>query len=391
MEISHPFYFEARTYQSSGKTDPYHRFNSLVAYAKKPACRIQSFKDLQKFGNAKMLVGYLSYEGNKAFENVKFASKNTPYPEIDLFEPEEFQFDVDTLKTEEVNFSINWIEKPVPDFTKKEYLQTILELKKQLQAGNIYEITFCIQLKAKLQIDNPYHFFNHLCKVNPNPFAAIVKCNNLWILSASPERYLVKRDELVASQPIKGTAARDKDVKKDEALKKALIQSEKEKAENVMIVDLVRNDLSRIAKKGSVHVPELFGVHSFPSVHQLISTIECRVDSHIEAYDLFKASFPPGSMTGAPKISAMNYINQHEKNVRGPFSGSIGYIMPNGDLDFNVVIRSVIYDEISGELRIPIGGAITINSVPELEYNECKIKAEATLKALNLSSEEINW
>lgn len=391
MVFPYPYYFEARTYNSSGKVDPYHCLDRFYAYAYQPSTHIKSFNELRKHGNAKLLVGYLSYESNRSLEKLSHIKKPLEFPEIDLFEPESYQFGASEFQEDLTNFEVNWIKIPQPDFKKKEYLQTVKQLKKHLQAGDIYEITFCIQLIGKVAIDKPYAFFNHLCKVNPNPFAALVKTGDIWIISASPERYIVKRDDVLASQPIKGTAGRDTNLKLDAELKSNLLKSEKERAENVMIVDLVRNDLSRIAKKGSVHVPELFGVHSFPSVHQLISTVECKVKPDLEAYDIFKASFPPGSMTGAPKISAMNLINQYEKNNRGPYSGSIGYIMPNGDMDFNVVIRSIIYNEKTGEIRIPIGGAITIKSDPEQEYNECKIKALASLKALHLNLEDIKW
>jgi para-aminobenzoate synthetase component 1 len=186
----------------------------------------------------------------------------------------------------------------------------------------------------------------------------------------------------VISQPIKGTIKRGATLQEDDALKNQLQSSRKERAENVMIVDLVRNDLSRIAMRNSVEVDELFGVHTFKTVHHLISTIRCEVSSQTSWVDLIRATFPMGSMTGAPKVSAMKLISAHEETERGIYSGSIGYIEPSGDFDFNVVIRGVQYDDEKHTLSCHVGGAITALCNAESEYGECLLKAEAILNAL---------
>ncbi len=205
------------------------------------------------------------------------------------------------------------------------------------------------------------------------------KAGEHYLISSSPERFLKKKGERILSQPIKGTIRRGKNPQEDENLKQELAFSPKERSENVMIVDLVRNDLSRIAQRGSVQVDQLFGIYTLPSVHQMISTISCRVKPELNFTDILRAVFPMGSMTGAPKISAMNLIDSHEKFKRGWFSGCAGYITPEGDFDFNV---SIMYNEQEQKISFPAGSAITIGSNPEKEYEECLLKAAAMRKVL---------
>ena len=205
---------------------------------------------------------------------------------------------------------------------------------------------------------------------------------NNYALCASPERYLKKSKTTVVSQPIKGTSKRSKDKNKDNALKKALENDPKERSENIMIVDLVRNDLSKTASKGSVTVQELCKVYTFEQVHQLISTVTSQVSDILSPIDVLQSTFPMGSMTGAPKVSAMKIIEEYEDTKRGLYSGAIGYITPNGDFDFNVVIRSILYNAEKAYISYSVGGAITANSIPEKEYEECLIKAKAMREAL---------
>jgi para-aminobenzoate synthetase component 1 len=186
----------------------------------------------------------------------------------------------------------------------------------------------------------------------------------------------------VRSQPIKGTIKRGSDQEEDDQLKKRLLESKKERSENVMIVDLVRNDLSRFAARGSVRVDELFGVHTFKTVHHLVSTISCKAGPSASFSEIMSAAFPMGSMTGAPKKSAMRLIHDFEKSARGVYSGSIGYISPNGDFDFNVVIRSLLYDSMTERLFAGVGSAITAECDPVSEYEECMLKAQALFRAL---------
>jgi para-aminobenzoate synthetase component 1 len=202
-------------------------------------------------------------------------------------------------------------------------------------------------------------------------------------MSGSPERFLKREGDRLMSQPIKGTVRRGRSAEEDNALIDTLQSSEKERAENVMIVDLVRNDLSRIAQKATVEVTELCGIHSFQTVHQMVSTIECRLDKDKGLSDILRATFPMGSMTGAPKISAMKHIDRIEPEGRGSYSGSIGYITPTGDFDFNVLIRSLFHNSKTESLVANVGGAITSLSDAHQEYEECMLKAEAILKAVS--------
>jgi para-aminobenzoate synthetase component I len=266
--------------------------------------------------------------------------------------------------------------------TKDEYLERIKKTKEHILKGDIYEMNYCMEFYADDAEINPFMLFMQLDESSSAPFSCFVKVDELYILSASPERYIGRRQNILFSSPIKGTIRRDNDSVSDELLKKQLLEDPKERAENVMIVDLVRNDLSRIAKKGSVKVDELFGIYTFPTVHQMISTVSCEISSKTNFDEILKATFPMGSMTGAPKIRAMQIIDELEETSRGWYSGTVGYIRPDGDFDFNVIIRSIIYNAQNKYLSFSVGSAITAASDPEKEYDECLLKAHALLKAL---------
>ena len=203
------------------------------------------------------------------------------------------------------------------------------------------------------------------------------------MLSASPERYIKKEDDLIISQPINGTAKRFLDPIEDEKSKSQLAFDPKERAENIMVTDLVRNDLSRTAQKGSVKVEELCVIYSFEQVHQMISTITSKLDRQYAGVDVIKTTFPMGSMTGTPKVSVMKIIEELEETKRGLYSGAVGYFTPNGDLDFNVVIRSILYNQENKYASFSVGSAITSLSIPEKEYEECLIKANAMREVLS--------
>ena len=263
------------------------------------------------------------------------------------------------------------------------YLKTISNILQHISRGDIYEMNYCHQVTAEGTID-PVNIYEKLVTESPNPFAAFYKSDNKFLLCASPERYLKKSGNTVLSQPIKGTAARDIDPVQDTLNKNHLAKSEKERSENVMIVDLVRNDLSKHALPGSVKVDELFGVYTFRKVHQLISTVSCLVDKDTSFGDLLQATFPMGSMTGAPKVRAMQIIEEAENFKRELYSGTIGYISPDGDFDFNVVIRSIFYDAEAHKIYLAAGGAITAASIPDKEFEETLIKLAPQLKVLNI-------
>lgn len=268
--------------------------------------------------------------------------------------------------------------------TKEVYLNQVNDLKNEIQQGNIYEVNFCQEFFAeKVELKDPIQAYFKLNQLTKAPFSCYSSLGNFEIFSGSPERYIKKEGLKLISQPIKGTAKRGQSKEEDLRLKERLLADPKERAENVMIVDLVRNDLSKIARKNSVKVDELFGIYSFETVHQMISTISCEVEETTSFTDVLKATFPMGSMTGAPKHSAMKLIEKYENFKRGIYSGAIGYIAPNGDFDFNVVIRTLIYNRETKYLSCPVGGAITIQSSPEAEYEECNIKVQSILKGMN--------
>jgi len=268
-------------------------------------------------------------------------------------------------------------------FTRSEYLETIQKLKQHILAGDCYEINFCQEFFAEDQIIDPLQSYLSLSTISPNPFGGFYKIGKKYVLCASPERYLKKEKALLISQPMKGTWKRNLENDLLDLLnKQKLGVSSKERSENVMVVDLVRNDLSKVCEEGTVRVDELYGVYSFPQVHQMISTITGKVKKQLHWTDLITATFPMGSMTGAPKKRVMELIEKYEKTKRGVFSGSIGYVTPAGDFDFNVVIRSILYNQENKYLSYQVGSGITFYSDPESEYEECLLKAEAIKKVL---------
>jgi para-aminobenzoate synthetase component 1 len=264
------------------------------------------------------------------------------------------------------------------------YIQKVKKLKEHIQRGDIYEVNFCQEFYAEdCILEFPMDTFFKMNEVTQAPFSAFVNIDSFSVFCGSPERFLKKEGTKLISQPIKGTATRGADELEDERLKKALQTDPKERSENIMIVDLVRNDLSQVAKKGSVHVDELCEIYSFETVHQMISTVSCELRENVSFMDVLKATFPMGSMTGAPKKRAMELIDDYESFKRGLYSGTIGYIAPNGDFDLNVVIRTLLYNSDKKYLSCAVGSAITFESDPEQEYKECKTKIDKIFRALH--------
>lgn len=276
----------------------------------------------------------------------------------------------------------NTIElKPV--FNRQQFIDAIKKVKTHIKRGDCYELNLCQEWFAKNININPAKLYWQLQQISPAPFSCMYRNNQSYALCASPERFLQKQKNVLRSQPIKGTNKKihtSTEANKQQQL--LLRQDPKEQAENVMIVDLVRNDLARICKPGSVEVEELMGVYEFPQVNHLISTIKGNIQDNISFSDIMKALFPMGSMTGAPKKKVMELIEQYERSDRGLYSGTIGYITPEKDFDFNVVIRSFLYNQSSGYLSYQVGGGITHYSDPEKEYAECLLKAAALEKVL---------
>lgn len=267
--------------------------------------------------------------------------------------------------------------------SKEEYIKKVNHLKQHIQQGNIYEINYCITFEATDVKINPLSLYERLNSISEASYSALAKFNNQYIISSSPELFLSKKGNKLITKPIKGTARRGKTQEEDLKIKTDLQSSLKERTENVMIVDVCRNDLSRIATIGSVKVEKLYDIESYLQVHQMVSTISCELKDDVTFSEIIDATFPMASMTGAPKIRAMELIDEYELYNRGPYSGCLGYIKPNGDFDLSVLIRSVFYDEEKQYLSFTVGSAITHLCDPEQEYEECLLKANAMLKALN--------
>jgi len=272
--------------------------------------------------------------------------------------------------------------KLTPSISEQEYISKIEQIKDKIQAGIIYEMNFCVKYNATFKSFDPYRTYLRLNQNALAPFSSFIRDKNEFVLSASPERFLRKDGSVLISQPIKGTAKRGNTSKEDLEIKNELESNTKERAENIMIVDLVRNDLSKIALKNSVKVDELCKAYTFKTVHQLISSISCKINKHQGFSSIIESLFPMGSMTGAPKISAIENIDQFEDFDRNIYSGSIGYIEPNGNFDFNVVIRTIKADLEKGTISSNVGGAITIKSDPKKEYQECLLKLKAIQEVL---------
>ncbi|MEO6136042.1 MAG: anthranilate synthase component I family protein [Ginsengibacter sp.] len=268
-------------------------------------------------------------------------------------------------------------------FSRVEYIDSVTQLQQQIARGDCYEICFCQEFFSENAEINPIDVYLKLNTISPNPFSAFYKYQDKFLMCASPERFLKNVENNIISQPIKGTARRAlNDLIEDEQQRNSLSLNPKERAENTMIVDLVRNDLSKVCAKGSVEVKEFLEIYSFPQVHQMISTIGGKLKDGVKIEEIFHATFPMGSMTGAPKKRAMELIEKYERTRRGLYSGTVGYIAPNGDFDFNVVIRSILYNEKRKYLSVNAGSAITNKSNSEKEFEECMIKLEAMKKAL---------
>ena len=302
----------------------------------------------------------------------------------DKYSPEEIHYFISEIKEQSVNKLIYKNELEINQrLTREEYVSEINAIKQHIQRGDIYEMNYCQEFFSENATIDPFQVYLDLNEISPMPFSVFTRYENHFLMCASPERYLAKRDRKIISQPIKGTARRDSNPEEDRVSIERLFNDEKERAENVMIVDLVRNDLSRTAVKSSVHVEELFSIKTFAQLHQMISTITSEISEETNISELIQTTFPMGSMTGAPKIKAMEIIEVTEKSKRGLYSGSVGYLSPNGDFDMNVVIRSILYNAEKKYLSFTVGSAITICAIAEREYDECLLKAAAMKNVLS--------
>lgn len=349
--------------------------------------------------NKSWLFGHLGYELSTSDSIIRQPKKDSlGFTDLHFFEPEivliQKQNEVEIFaKDPEAIFATicqsksttsgsSEIESIQCKLTKEEYLQIINTLKEHIHRGDCYEINYCLEFFSEKAMVDPFQLYEKLNQLSPNPFSGLYRINDKWLICASPERYLKKTGNTLISQPIKGTLKRNPLSGRIEEEQQQLLQSSKDRAENVMVVDLVRNDLSRICKEGTVQVEELFGIYTFPQVHQMISTIKGTINDDVSFSEIIDATFPMGSMTGAPKINVMKLIDKYEISKRGIFSGSIGYITPQGDFDFNVVIRSIMYNQTTQYLSWQAGSGITIYSDPENEWEECMLKAQAIKEIL---------
>lgn len=390
---------------SNNYSDPYAQYDCLIAIGQQEQLKAPAgtaFAQLQAFyeSNKDWMFGLLSYELKNEVEQLQSRhSDELHFPDLFFFVPQYLiaiqGTQIEILKGDEELIQLieqteinpaSMVDLTIEKrFDREEYIQTVENLQAHIKRGDIYEVNFCQEFFAKNASIDPLAIYEALNGVSPTPFSGFFKIYEKYILSATPERFLCKRGNRLISQPIKGTAKRSTDLAKDEAIKVALKSSIKEQAENVMIVDLVRNDLTKSAIKGTVQVDELFGIYSFPQVHQMISTISCELDPKTHFIEAIKNTFPMGSMTGAPKIRSMELIDQYEKSKRGAFSGSFGCISPDGDFDFNVIIRTILYNAETRYLSFQVGGAITYAANASEEYEECLLKASAIMKVLGQS------
>ncbi len=391
---------------SNSNKYPYKGFPHRLAFSNSEVALSgeNNFDSLKKCVDAQQqgeLYGFLSYDLKEETHKIESNNKcQYNWPLAGFFKPEaiiEFEANKATIKAdnaEQICETIrtflkqttttippNAIGKIEPYVSSETYLNTVKKLQDHIVEGDIYEINYCINYEAQADDFSPLETFFKLSAHSPTPFASFLKWDEKYILCASPERFVKLIDNKIISQPIKGTAKRSAVAHEDEQLRENLKDSEKERAENMMIVDLVRNDLAQSAVPGSVKVEEFFGIYSFEYVHQMISTVVAEKRKNISALEVIKNAFPMGSMTGAPKQRAIELIEFYENSKRSVFSGAIGYINKEA-FDFNVVIRSIYYDSKSGWLNYQVGSAITFDSDPEEEYRECQLKAEAIKRIL---------
>lgn len=366
-----------------------------------------AFEDLKQYQQISKdwLFGYLAYDLKNDIEILNSNNfDGLDFPDLFFFQPKKLfllkgnQLEIQYLNMcddeveddlEEISLQVSDIREQISEIeikqriSKDNYLGKVTNLLEHIHRGNIYEANFCMEFFAENAIINPLEKFLKLNEISKSPQAVFFKNNIQFLLSASPERYIKKEDDLIISQPIKGTAKRFLDPIEDEKSKSQLAFDPKERSENIMVTDLVRNDLSRTAQKGSVKVEELCVIYSFEQVHQMISTITSKLDSQYAAIDVIKTTFPMGSMTGTPKVSVLKIIEELEETKRGLYSGAVGYFTPNGDFDFNVVIRSILYNQEKKYASFSVGSAITSLSIPENEYEECLLKAKAMREVLS--------
>ncbi len=390
-------------FDSNGYPDPYSAFDVLIAAGARNHVRAEAgraFGDLERFlaHSSGYRLGFFGYDLKN--ETEKLVSENPDhlhFPDLYFFEPVHLIIikgnSVRIVSPDEAGIHRSIADGPEPvrrksraelrsRLSREEYIGKVERIRDHIRKGDVYEVTYCQEFFSEGTGIDPVSLFLELNSASPTPFANFFRLENRYIISATPERYLSRRGKKLISQPIKGTAPRARQPEQDRRNRDRLLHDEKERAENVMIVDLVRNDLTRCAVPGTVRVEELFGIYSFMQVHQMISTIVCDADPELSSAAIIRNTFPMGSMTGAPKVRAMEIIEALESSARGVYSGAVGYFSPDGDFDFNVIIRTVLYNAASRYLSCHVGSAITFEADPAREYDECLLKASAVQAVL---------
>jgi len=385
---------------------PFDSFEHFMAVGCRHEVSFDGIDDFEKLkehyeSNKEWLVGYLGYDLKNQLEKLE-----SVHPDRNKFHPVYFYIPEHLIHFNSNHVVISSFDDPdaiykqiaqsittkpseigtirvTPNVTKEQYLKTVKTIQQHIVEGDVYELNYCMEFYSEQTDCEPLSLYDQLVKFSPTPFSVFQKIEDQYLICASPERFIKKTKNKLISQPIKGTIKRGQTSEEDVILQYQLKHSEKERAENMMIVDLVRNDLAKSSMPGSVKVEEMFGVYPFKHLHQMISSISGELNKDVHLIDAIKHAFPMGSMTGAPKIMAMNLIEKYETSKRGLFSGTVGYITPDGDFDFNVVIRSIFYNAQSKVLSFQVGSAITYDSDPEQEYEECLLKAKAIQQVLN--------
>lgn len=406
-------YYEVVWLDSNAHKQKYDSFDALIAVDALTSIKTDhknAFDDLKTYQEQTKdwIFGYLTYDLKNDVEKLESANfDGVEFPELYFFQPKKIikikghclEFDYLNMVDDEIEEDYQTIIKSPPNtgdktqssakdihikmrIFKDEYFSKVTKMLDHIKHGAIYEANFCQEFYAENYTMDPLKVYQKLNEISKAPFATFLKLDDKFLLCASPERYLKKMGSKLISQPIKGTSKRASNKEEDDKLKERLAQDEKERAENIMIVDLVRNDLSKSAIKGTVAVEELCKVYTFDQVHQMISTVIAHVAADKSPVTIIKDSFPMGSMTGTPKVSAMKIIETLESFKRGLYSGAVGYFSPEGDFDFNVIIRSILYNKSKKYISFSVGSAITAMATPENEYQECLLKAKAMRQVL---------
>ena len=399
-------FMDSNAAQSPASYSSYDLVVAVEAFTSLKTDYSNSFQDLHQYQSQTKdwLFGYLSYDLKNDLEDLRSDNfDGLQFPDLFFFQPkklfllkgnkleiqylnmcdDELASDFIAITNQSIIAETHEVIVPLHRIDKENYLSKVATMLEHIHRGAIYEANFCMEFYAENALINPIAIYEKLNAISVPPFAVYFKNDFQYLLCASPERYLKKEGNTIISQPIKGTAPRFENKEDDDDAKLNLQNNTKERSENIMIVDLVRNDLSKTATKGSVKVAELCEIYSFKQVHQMISTIVSEVENTTSAVAVLQTTFPMGSMTGAPKISAMTIIEALEETKRGLYSGAVGYFTPDSDFDFNVVIRSILYNSAAKYLSFSVGSAITSEAIPEKEYEECLLKAKALFEVLS--------